>query len=106
MSDDSSAEIAARLEEQKRKEAILVSTLQQQVESDLKSVLNWETFDASKSFMDKLDAIAKKNNLENDNQTRTFAQFLSIASNFASADFNSRLRIIPELVSKIKELIE
>ena len=53
--------------------------------------------------MDKFEEIAKRNNLENDNQTRKFAQFLSIASKFASADFNSRLKIIPELVSTIRD---
>ena len=106
MCDDISAEIAARQEEQKRKEKIIVSTIQQQTESELNNGQNWETFDPLKPCMDKFEEIAKRNNLENDNQTRIFAQFLSIASNFASADFNLRLKIIPELVSTIKELIE
>ena len=84
----------------------IVSIIQQQIESDLKSVQNWEDFDALKPCMNKFDTIAKRNNLENDSQTRMFAQFLAIASNFASADYNSRLRKIPEIASTIKDLFQ
>jgi hypothetical protein len=60
MSDDISAEIAARQEEQKRKEKIIVSTIQQQTESKLNNGQNWETFDPLKPWTKEREQESKE----------------------------------------------
>jgi hypothetical protein len=69
---------------------------------------SWETFNPGEIAEASLQvaAIQAGSPLATDEQTHRFRQFLSIATNFSSLSFASKLHKIPELVESIKILLE
>lgn len=71
----------------------------------IKSHDGWDLLDIPHLSENELLTAAKNHGLENDSQTRAFCKFISIGTNFASLDFQTRLQEIPEIVNSIKDLI-
>jgi hypothetical protein len=65
----------------------------------------WNLINIPELSQRELMEIAGQNGLAEDEQTRSFCKFISIACNFASLDFRNRLQSIPGMVNNIKELI-
>lgn len=65
----------------------------------------WNTINIPEISEQELVQIAAHHGLENDQQTRHFCKFISLATNFASLSFKSRLQQLPELVNSLKNLI-
>jgi hypothetical protein len=78
--------------------------LQETVER-LKAKDGWELVSMPDLSKRQLMNLAKSHDLENDDQTHSFIQFISLSTNFASLDFTQRLLLIPEMVTSLKELL-
>ncbi|CAF3520345.1 unnamed protein product [Rotaria sp. Silwood1] len=61
--------------------------------------------DAFEQCQRELRANVESFGLEKDEQTRRFANFISIATNFASSSFTQRIKKVPILIKSIQELL-
>lgn len=71
----------------------------------LKHKDGWELLNMPDLSKQELMSLARAHGLEEDDQTRSFVQFISLGTNFASLDFTQRLLLIPEMVASLKELL-
>lgn len=71
----------------------------------LKHKDGWELLNMPDLSEQELMSLARAHNLGEDDQTRSFVQFISLGTNFASLDFTQRLLLIPEMVASLKELL-
>ena len=71
----------------------------------LKAKDGWELVSMPDLSKRQLMNLAKSHDLENDDQTHSFIQLISLGTNFACSDFVERLLLIPEMVTSLKELL-
>jgi len=71
----------------------------------LKSKDGWELLNMPDLSKKEMMSLARKHGLGEDDQTRSFVQFISLGTNFASLDFTQRLLLIPEMVANLKDLL-
>lgn len=93
-------------EEEEKRRKLFIKDLQNIAEKNVENLGTWENINLREISEKTLTKNIKKYNLENDEQTRIFCKFISIATNFASVDFSIRLSVIPELIVTIKELFD
>ncbi|CAF1075272.1 unnamed protein product [Didymodactylos carnosus] len=75
-------------------------------QQQLQSRSGWTELDACQISDTQLRIAVKNIGMENDEQTRKFRDFVSVATNFSSMTFTKRMQKIPELVSSVKILID
>ena len=66
----------------------------------------WTKLNIPKLSEKELNKVADNYGLKDDEQSRCFIRFVSMSSNFASATFIEKLRIVPSLVNSIQDLIQ
>ena len=108
MQDDKNDCLLEQSKKEEETEQERVNAFIEEVSDELSRSQSGEEFnpdeEAKKDF---LAAMGKTNQTPGeDEQTRRFRQFLSIATNFSSIAFAQRLQKIPELVESIKQLLE
>ncbi len=65
----------------------------------------WNHIDPAEISENQLLSVAKKFDLDQDEQTRLFCKLISLSTNFSSLDFVTRVKKVPEMVKNIMELI-
>ena len=66
----------------------------------------WDLVNMPKISERELLESTNQNDLENDEQTLILCRFISISSNFASLDFKTRLKKIPNVMIEISDLLK
>ncbi|CAF0928532.1 unnamed protein product [Adineta ricciae] len=105
--DDSNNSIAQETIERENMKREGLNAHIQSVSEELLRKESWEEFKPDEIAEASLQvATMNTNSSDEDEQTRRFQQFISIATNFSSLPFAQRLLKIPDLVENIKQLIE
>jgi hypothetical protein len=97
---------SATTEQEIRRRTDIIQAVETDVEQTVQDLSSWEHIDISQLSRSSYSLVASHHGLTNDLQTRLFCDFLSLATNFASLDFNQRIRDIPVFVATISSLIE
>ncbi|CAF4842414.1 unnamed protein product, partial [Rotaria sp. Silwood1] len=58
----------------------------------------WAQLQAAQLSEAELEEVVQMQGLENDEHTRLFTKFLTLATNFSSANFTNRLSSVPKVV--------
>ncbi|CAF2569514.1 unnamed protein product [Rotaria sp. Silwood2] len=66
----------------------------------------WAQLQAAKVSEAELEQAVEMQGLENDEHTRLFTKFLTLATNFSSANFTNRLSSVPKVVQSITDLLD
>ncbi|CAM2702478.1 unnamed protein product [Rotaria socialis] len=66
----------------------------------------WAQLKAAEISEAELEQVVQSEGLESDEQTHIFRKFLSMATNFSSANFNDRLNSVPKVVQSIADLLD
>lgn len=74
-------------------------------ENDIRNRDGWLDIKMPQLSQDELLKCVEENGLENDEQTRLFVQFVTLANNFSSMEFKKKLRELPQLIKTIRDLI-
>lgn len=67
---------------------------------------DWVKLQAVEASQAELEHAVRAEGLENDELTRVFTKFLSLATNFASTSFTDRLNSVPKVVQSIADFLE
>ncbi len=84
-------------------------SLQQQIDDTAEKLLDcdgWNHIDPNEMSENQLLNVAKKFEIDQDEQTRSFCKLISFGTNFSSLDFVTRVKKVPEMVKNIMELID
>ena len=99
---DTSIEAQRQAAEDAKRRAEHAESVQMNLEAAIDEIdQGWVGVDAQALAKD-MRAVAEKNGLGQDEQTRLFISLLTMATNFASLDLSSRMRQVPLLVSTLR----
>ena len=102
-----SAELQVMQQEEDARKQQMLDETKLQASSDVQSIV--QSLDKTNSNWTPIIQLKKDAEflkLNNDPQIRKFYDFICIGTNFASVDFASRIKQIPDLVGSIKDLID
>jgi mevalonate kinase len=88
---------------------IISQSLQQHFDDaaeKLRDFDGWNLIDPAEISENQLLSVAKKFEIDQDEQTRSFFKLISFGTNFSSLDFVTRVKKVPEMVKNIMELID
>lgn len=74
--------------------------------NDIVSRTTWAKLEAVKISEETLERVVQAEGLENDENTRLFTKFLSLATNFSSASLTDHLNSVPKVVHSIMDLLD